>query len=52
MVAEGRGVEAVDVGQQFAECPRAVREQLPALVGIGSGGIADRAAAMQVLRLP
>src|ERR1041384_4253343 len=45
-------IEFVDVVEQFAKCARAVIEQLFALLRGGFGGIADRAALMQVLRLP
>src|SRR5689334_1146370 len=45
-------IEFVDIVEQFAERARAVIEQLLALLRGGLGGVADRAAFMQVLRLP
>src|SRR5258707_7825500 len=45
-------IEFVDVVEQFAERARAVVEQLFAFFRGGLGGVADRAAFVQVLRLP
>src|SRR5258705_7389022 len=45
-------IEFVDIVEQFAERARAVIEQLFAFLHGGVGGVADRAAFVQVLRLP